>query len=186
MGEGQCAGCHALRDAGSKSTVGPDLDASFGPAREEGFKESTIREIVRQQVKYPLDASASPEVAPMPANLVEGEDLDAVAQYIATCAGNNDPAACPGPERGAEDGVKVDVTDGETIFAEAGCGTCHAFDAAGATATVGPDLDETRTPLDEAIRQIRDGGGGMPAFKDQLTKKQINAVAQFVARGGKK
>ena len=185
-GEGQCAGCHALRDAGSKSTVGPDLDASFGPAREEGFKESTIREIVRQQVQYPLDEKASPEVPPMPADLVEGEDLEAVAAYVAQCAGNTDEALCPGP--GGEDGqaAGTNATDGESIFASAGCGSCHALEKAGSSGQVGPNLDDSQTPLREAIAQIANGGGGMPAYKGRLDEKQIRAVAEYVSGSAKK
>ena len=32
----------------------------------------------------------------------------------------------------------------------------------------------------EAIAQVTNGGGGMPAFGDQLTKQQISDVAAFV------
>src|SRR5690348_2257528 len=34
-----------------------------------------------------------------------------------------------------------DAAKGKTVFASAGCGACHAFKPAGATATIGPDLD---------------------------------------------
>nr|MBA3365611.1 c-type cytochrome [Actinomycetota bacterium] len=170
-------------------TIGPDLDASFGPGREEGFSESTIREIVRQQVKYPIDADASRDVPAMPANLAEGDDLDAVAAYIAQCAGSTDKTACPGPGSGAAgggEGGDTKATDGRSIFTSAGCGGCHVLQKAGGTGRVGPNLDESKTPLQEAIQQIRNGGGGMPAFKDRLTDKQIRKLAEYVAAGGAK
>jgi mono/diheme cytochrome c family protein len=74
-----CASCHALADAGSTATVGPDLDAAFGCARAQGFKDSTIRDVIRGQIDY-----ASP---PMPRELVKGQQADDVADFIATHAG---------------------------------------------------------------------------------------------------
>jgi mono/diheme cytochrome c family protein len=31
-------------------------------------------------------------------------------------------------------------------------------------------------------QQVENGGGGMPAFRGQLTRAQIHAVAEFVAQ----
>ena len=39
--------------------------------------------------------------------------------------------------------------DGEALFAEAGCGGCHIFEAAGSTAEVGPNLDTVLADQDE-------------------------------------
>jgi mono/diheme cytochrome c family protein len=33
-----------------------------------------------------------------------------------------------------------------------------------------------------AVRQITNGGGGMPAFKGKLTEKQIRALAGYVVK----
>ena len=84
---------------------------------------------------------------------------------------------------GAEEG---DPQAGKSVYASAGCGGCHVLEAAGSTGTVGPNLDESQTSYEEAVTQIRNGGGGMPPFKDQLNEKQINDVAAFVVneRGG--
>ena len=79
-----------------------------------------------------------------------------------------------------------DPQAGAEVFASAGCGTCHTFEAAGSSGTAGPSLDESDASYDEAHQQIAEGGGGMPAFKDQLDEKQIADVAAFVveSRGG--
>lgn len=79
-----------------------------------------------------------------------------------------------------------DPQAGAEVFASAGCGTCHTFEAAGSSGTTGPSLDESDASYDEAHQQIAEGGGGMPAFKDQLDEKQIADVAAFVveSRGG--
>ena len=72
---------------------------------------------------------------------------------------------------------------GAAVFAEAGCGSCHAFGPGGSSGTVGPSLDAT--VLDEAAiaAVVRDGRGGMPAFAGQLDDEQIGDVAAFVAGG---
>jgi mono/diheme cytochrome c family protein len=73
-----------------------------------------------------------------------------------------------------------DPTAGKAVFASAGCGGCHTLKAAGSTGTVGPNLDQLKPPLDRIVVQVDNGGGPMPAFKGQLTDKQIQDVAAFV------
>lgn len=75
----KCGSCHVLQDANSKGTTGPNLDAAFGPARQQGFKSDDIEDVVLGQIKlaYP----------PMPRDLVTGQDATDVASYIATVAG---------------------------------------------------------------------------------------------------
>jgi mono/diheme cytochrome c family protein len=70
---------------------------------------------------------------------------------------------------------------GEEVFASAGCGTCHILAAAGANGTTGPNLDELQPSAEEVERQVTNGGGGMPAFKDQLSEQEITDVAAYVA-----
>jgi len=73
-----------------------------------------------------------------------------------------------------------DPTAGKAVFATAGCGGCHTLKAAGSSGTVGPNLDQLKPPLDRIVTQVENGGGPMPAFKGQLTDKQIQDVAAFV------
>ncbi len=81
-----CGSCHVLENAGTTGTVGPNLDTTFGIVRAQGFDESTIRDVVRGQIAYPETETATGGPG-MPANLVEGQDADDVAQYVAQCAG---------------------------------------------------------------------------------------------------
>ena len=61
------------------------------------------------------------------------EDYAAGAKEVDTVqARRGRPKAAAGGGGGA---------DGKAIFAEAGCGGCHTFEAAGSTAEVGPNLD---------------------------------------------
>jgi len=71
-------------------------------------------------------------------------------------------------------------TSGKSIFA-ANCASCHTLKAAGATGTVGPNLDGLKPSFARAKHQVINGGAVMPAFKGKLSDKQIDAVARFVA-----
>jgi mono/diheme cytochrome c family protein len=80
-------------------------------------------------------------------------------------------------EDGSED------ADGAAVFAEAGCGGCHVFTPANSEGTIGPALDDTALNKDEIEQQVRNGGGGMPAFGDRLSDEEIEAVADYVESG---
>jgi cbb3-type cytochrome c oxidase subunit III len=177
-----CGQCHRLADAGTQGRIGPDLDAAFGNARNEslpgqGIAESTIRDIVRGQIAYPVEDPTT-EVPGMPANLVTGEDADAVAAYVASVAGL--PVAAGGGGGGEAGG-----TDGKAIFAGT-CGGCHTLEDAGTSGTIGPNLDESKPNRNLALERVTHGKGVMPAFKGQLSDKQIEAVADYVAENAGK
>jgi mono/diheme cytochrome c family protein len=58
--------------------------------------------------------------------------------------------------------------------------------AAAATGTIGPNLDLLKPPFARIRTQVINGGRLMPAFRDVLTAKQIEAVARYVARNAGK
>ena len=86
----------------------------------------------------------------------------------------------PGTTTEASGGAEGDATAGEAVFASAGCGSCHALDAAGASGAVGPSLDQTKPDAALVVDRVTNGSGGMPAFKDQLDEQQIKDVAAYV------
>jgi cytochrome c6 len=171
----KCGQCHVMQAANSAGTIGPNLDDAFGYARSQEFEESTFFEVVLGQMEI--------QIPPMPDFDEEGtkdfipeEGRIAIAAFVSQCAwleGEQLPAAC------GAGGGQTESTDGETIFNQS-CASCHAFQAAGSTGTIGPNLDESQIALEAAIEQIRQGGGGMPAFADTLTNEQIQAVAEYV------
>jgi len=73
-----------------------------------------------------------------------------------------------------------DAAAGEAVFAEAGCGGCHALEAAGASGAVGPNLDESQPDYDLVVDRVTNGAGAMPAFADQLDETEIQNVAAYV------
>jgi len=70
---------------------------------------------------------------------------------------------------------------GAKVFATAGCESCHTLKDAGATGTVGPNLDEAKPPADLVVDRVTNGKGVMPSFSGQLSAKQIADVAAYVS-----
>jgi cbb3-type cytochrome c oxidase subunit III len=154
----KCGGCHALADAGTNGAVGPNLDDAFAYDRQQGYKDSTIEQVVRDQIEIAGGR--------MPANLYTGQNADDVAAYVASVAGV--------PGKGGN------LTSGKDIFV-ANCGSCHTLAAAGTNGNVGPNLDQLMPTLEIVQHQVINGGGAMPAFKGTLTADQITAVAKYVS-----
>ena len=104
----------------------------------------------------------------------------------AGCGGDDDsdtaePPAATTTDTTTDEGDEMgDAANGEMVFASAGCGGCHTFEAAGSSASVGPNLDESSASFDEVVEQVTNGGGAMPAFGDELSEQEIRDVAAFV------
>jgi hypothetical protein len=95
-----CASCHTLAAAGASGTIGPNLDAAFGPSRCQGFSQATIQDVVRGQIAYsdpdpetlwppvPSKVSGQPQlVTGMPSSLFTGQKARDVASFVASVAG---------------------------------------------------------------------------------------------------
>ena len=102
------------------------------------------------------------------------------------CGGGSDKTATPESvvgsvptETAASGGGGGDAAAGEAVFKD-NCATCHTLSAAGASGTVGPNLDDLKPELAAIVHQVEVGGGPMPAFKGQLSDKQISDVSAFV------
>jgi mono/diheme cytochrome c family protein len=74
-----------------------------------------------------------------------------------------------------------DPVAGKAVFASAGCTGCHTLKAAGATGTVGPNLDQLKPEKSLVETQVTNGGGGMPPFRGVLSEAEIEAVAEYVS-----
>ena len=96
------------------------------------------------------------------------------------------PSPARRPEAAAAEAGGGEAPDGKAIFAEAGCGGCHTLDAAGASGTVGPNLDDAKPSKELVIDRVTNGKGAMPAFKDSYSAEQIAAVADYVSKNAGK
>ena len=172
-----CAACHTLQAAGATGTIGPNLDNAFAADRKDGYPDSSIENVVLDQIRlgsgpiatYTTNKKFTPQTT-MPANLFKGQDAIDVAAYVASVAGVGGFAAAPGNVG----------TNGAAIF-KANCSSCHTLAAAGATGTVGPNLDQLKPAMAVVVHQVTNGGAIMPAFKGKLSAAQIQAVAQYVS-----
>jgi cytochrome c6 len=83
--------------------------------------------------------------------------------------------------------LKGDPVAGKKIFLSSGCSSCHTLADAGATGTIGPNLDQTKPTYRRATARVTNGKSPMPSFKGTLTAQQIADVASYVvtATGGK-
>ena len=178
-----CAACHTLQAAGATGTIGPNLDNAFAAVRKDGYPDSSIENVVLDQIRlgsgpiatYTTNKKFTPQTT-MPANLFKGQDAIDVAAYVASVAGVGGFAAAPGNVG----------TNGAAIF-KANCSSCHTLAAAGATGTVGPNLDQLKPAMAVVVHQVTNGGAIMPAFKGKLSAAQIQAVAKYVSSSaGKK
>jgi mono/diheme cytochrome c family protein len=111
-----------------------------------------------------------------------------LALALAGCGGDDDAdddAAAPPPaeteEPPAGDGEAS--PQGREIFIGS-CGGCHVLDDAGTSGTVGPPLDGHDLSQDDIETQVREGGGGMPAFEGTLSDEEIQEVSAYVAAQG--
>jgi mono/diheme cytochrome c family protein len=123
----KCGSCHTLTGAGTNGDIGPNLDYAFKQARANGQDSDTFEGVIKAQVENPRPATPQQTDVYMPADLVEGDDLNDVAAYVASVAG--------------VPGIKPPVFAPPQFFAT-NCGGCHTLAQAGTTGTTGPDLDE--------------------------------------------
>jgi mono/diheme cytochrome c family protein len=203
----KCGGCHALADAGTRGTIGPNLDDAFAVPIEEGFDESSIREVVLGQMRFPVAPMPEPDAPEMfpPGEYTEeerDEAMKSIAAYVASVAGRppsggGAAAAGGGTTTGAgtttgggtttartgttarTDTSDAGGADGRALFT-GNCASCHTFAAAGSSGTIGPNLDQSGLDRAAIERQIRRGGGGMPPFEGTLSDQEIKALARYI------
>jgi mono/diheme cytochrome c family protein len=178
----KCGTCHALAQAGTSATVGPDLDAAFAQARADGETSDTIKGVVAGQIANPRQVEEGvPDYGRvyMPADIVTGQDAEDVAAYVGEVAGV--PGAAP-PPLGTPD----------QVFAEK-CSSCHTL-TPGAPAGTGPNLADALQGKDAAYikesiidpnKVIYQGfqPGIMPAdFEQQIPPKDLNALVDYILK----
>ena len=70
---------------------------------------------------------------------------------------------------------------GKNIFLGKGnCAACHSLSDAGSVGQIGPNLNILQPSYKRVEHSVTYGLGLMPAYGDQLTKKEIKAIAHYV------
>jgi len=181
----KCGSCHTLTAAGTSGAVGPNLDLAFQQARKTGMDQDTFEGVVQGQIENPRPANPQDTAVYMPPNLVEGQEAEDVAAYVASVAG--------------VPGIQPPAFIPNEFFATT-CGGCHTLQAAGTTGNVGPNLDDVLPGQSAAM--VKDSivnpsatiSGGFPSgvmpqtYGDQLTPAQLNQLVSYLlqsANGGK-
>ncbi len=90
----------------------------------------------------------------------------------------------------AEDAKATDkISTGRDLFNTWSCGACHTLSDAGASGSVGPDLDNPNLTHDQIVTRVENGGGPMPSFAGQISDKDIGKLADYIVavnhKGGK-
>ena len=145
-----CGTCHTLARAGTKGTVGPNLDEAFRRSRQDGMKNSTFMGVVERQIENPnlndqIDPQTGKVLPKMPADIVTGDAARNVAAYVAQAA------AVPGKDSGKLAQVGEQKAQGTAKEANgtldipvAGAGLAYKF--ANATASAGQVTIESKNP----------------------------------------
>jgi quinohemoprotein ethanol dehydrogenase len=95
------------------------------------------------------------------------------ARGTGTGAGTEHGGEAGGEQAGPEQG---NAAAGEQVYAD-NCSGCHGAEGTGGNG--GPDISDPMA-VTQIIAQVANGGGGMPAFKDDLDQQQISDVSAYV------
>jgi alcohol dehydrogenase (cytochrome c) len=102
--------------------------------------------------------------------------------WVFSLGGKREPVKAGGAGAGVghagEAPTVGDAAAGEQVFTD-NCSGCHGLDGTGANG--GPSL-VSKSDRDAVVRQVQNGGGGMPAFKGTLSEKEIQDVASYVTQ----
>jgi quinohemoprotein ethanol dehydrogenase len=96
------------------------------------------------------------------------------------CGGGNDEAStAPPPATTATETDDGQASSGAQLFSS-NCQSCHGVEGTGGH--VGPDLQKSSVAEDLAKveKQVRNGGGAMPAFGDVLSDEEIDVLSRYV------
>jgi cytochrome c1 len=156
------------------------------PRRDPGFPGRSLRVFALIAVLLVAAMLAAVEVF--------GESHQFGEAHAGEEPGETQPTETGGGDGGGGGGGEGDPAAGEQVFAANQCANCHTLQAAGATATIGPNLDETLQGQDAAyIResivnpsaQIAEGfqDGLMPKdYGEKLSDEELANLVAFLAQ----
>ncbi|HST41075.1 MAG TPA: c-type cytochrome [Conexibacter sp.] len=150
------------------------LGLTFGLAACGGDDDSTTASVELTELPGDPQGGSEPSTSQPPAS----PDDDGGA--AAGDGGDDDAGAAAGGDDASAGGGAAADEEGKAIFTQS-CAGCHTLADAGASGSVGPNLDDARPSAEAVAAMVRGGGGGMPSFGGTLQPEQIDAVAAYVA-----
>lgn len=72
---------------------------------------------------------------------------------------------------------------GAQLFSETAsppCAVCHSLEAADSVGAIGPNLDLMKPDTNRIRAAVTQGVGAMPAYADQLSDREVNALVRFI------
>jgi mono/diheme cytochrome c family protein len=203
----RCSGCHTLDVAGAQggATEVHDRERADGPnfnvrretsdsvlyaIRNGGFSGAIMPEniVVGQDAadvaaflsKYAGGSRQGNDITPQ--SQPGGQDTTGGGQQTTTTqqSTTSTPEANTNTTTTGGGGTQQAAAQGKQLFTQ-NCAGCHTLSDAKATGNVGPNLDDLKPDQATTQRQVTNGGGGMPAFKGQLSGPEIQAVSQYVS-----
>lgn len=148
------------------------VTAIFVPKRNPGFPRRLDAYIVVSSVLF---------LAQMTAIVWTAETQEVEEAHAAETPGQGEGGETPTTPEPPAEPSGGDAAAGKTVFESAGCASCHTLADAGATGTVGPNLDESMPSVSLVVDRVTNGMGAMPSFSDQLSEQQIQDVAAYVS-----
>ena len=85
----KCGSCHALNRAKTTGIVGPNLDVAFRQSVKDGFKRSTIRGVVQEQILFPARRSVMSQLKQQGKLPRDRRTADNIAAYVASAVGKS-------------------------------------------------------------------------------------------------
>jgi mono/diheme cytochrome c family protein len=75
---------------------------------------------------------------------------------------------------------------GQKLFANYACGSCHALADAGASGSIGPAFDGNAGLTKAYVMEtVKTGRGAMPSFDGQMTEQEIATLAEYIVAAHK-
>ncbi|HEX8084461.1 MAG TPA: cytochrome c [Solirubrobacteraceae bacterium] len=105
--------------------------------------------------------------------------LLATAALLGACGGDDSSGSSDGrpPQQVVDSG---NAAKGKDVFGQ-NCAACHGGDGGGGTGPKLAGVSEYANP-DVVVEQVREGGGGMPAFGDRLSEQELADVSAYVVK----
>ncbi len=169
-----CALCHGKDREGYAADNAPSLKSYSLMATT--LKPKSSYNYLAHTIEYGREGTAMAPYAKSQGGPLDGEDIDLLLFWLHELSGVEKPIEL------STEPIKGDINLGKTLFAK-NCATCHGTKGEGTSAPALANPMLLATASDAFLHYtISEGREGTPmrAFKDSLSKKEINALTAYL------